>query len=567
MNWLNKIALEKISNLPTSDAPIEPNVQVLQSPITNIPTPDPELKQYETSFNPWIKYNKVLGYYLNVIGVDPLSPEGQHLTRLGYKFSRKSFGKALKTGEDVIRSQEELGSIEETCGCKFADTWLIEARKEAFPDKSAPKIEADQGAEKQVEMILDSATLDPMRKKELTEDFIRAKIAELAEMTDQSAKNEFIMKFLAVRPEFHDYSFTNKIMMLLQKPDVSPFVASKRKWQDPNGKFRREVIVPEEEALQIFTPAKNSVMVFYAKKALESLKNALSRGTRIVTDRYTFAEQLFPPRFEGKGDKNYYVKDFLRFCLDINDGDVAKTIRYVESQVNAASGKYIWYGKKKDRNGNLLFDLGKTYDISQTRPIDENSFKEPEKGFWQSEQNQSDPMIFSYVQAIVEWAKTARFQMGNEWKEGINIDLAYKAGREGGWSQGSKIAIDQMSAGLRQFATSVHEVSHSILHFGPGRELLTSRQKEIEAEAVVFVVLNFFGFPELTFAANYLALHKATGTDVLSRYNAIDSAARKIIGGIQKHLGVQRQGQSSSNWLQRVIFSYFSRTSIMQKVA
>jgi hypothetical protein len=557
MRWMMRFAQFDSETSPTVVQPT-PDIAPTPAPTPPVTTepgvisePSEAIQQYETSFGVWAKgrdnYRRILGYFINILGVDPQSPEGQQLAAGGYKYnqSRNQFGKMFKTEQEIAQIKEELDAIAQACNCSFSDTWIEEARAEAFPEAKDEVIEVDEHTEEKVEAILDSGKIDAMRKKELTDGFVRAKIAELGELTDKQAKNEFIMRFLAITPEFHDYSFLNKILMMLQNDKVSPFVAGAMQWQNPNGKFKRQVR-EGEKPLQIFAPENNMVYKGLVKAVIPKLQQALSQGMTRTNDPHGLAAQVA---------SNAYAQDFVRYSLAINRNDLARTIRYMEDQLRKFDRyKAIHYGTKKV-NGQVMFKLINVYDISQTDPVGPDSFQEPEKGFWQSEHNQNDPMIFALVQAAVDWSKSAKYQMGDEWKQGIDIDLQYEAGREGGWSQGAKIAVDRMSAGLRQLATVVHEIAHSLLHFGPDRAKMTGKQKEIEAESTVFVVLNFFGFTELDFAGNYLALHKASSLDVLDRYNAIDIASQKIIKGIQRHLGGTTEAKLSVNWLKRAVYN------------
>lgn len=563
--FLRKLAQK--NELVPENPPVHPTQeQQIEEPITSYPEQEQQsqpveapsnnlgvdTKEYPTLFKPWKKKVgkkwKVLGYYLNIMQVDPSTPEGEELKRLGYKYSRNTFSKPIKTKEDITNLQNELENIGNQFNCIFSNQWLEESRN-AFPDESDlfEETERDEAIEKRVEQVLDSHEIDAMRKKEISEQFIRNKIKELGELVDESSRDEFIMKFLTMSPEFHNYSFVNKVLMMLQNPEVSPFVAGAKQWENPNGKFKRKV-KEGEKPMKIFAPVKNRIYKKQAQNILEGLKNYLNQGNS--------------PIFKGDldylakavGAKNYYQRLFLNHIMFRGNNDINSMIKTTEDLLKRFSNYgSIYYGQAK-AGGQPLFDTVDVYEIAQTEPTSPDSFEEPSKDFWQSDKNEPDSKAYALMTAAIEWAKDAKYQLGDKWEKGININLDAQTGRAGGWSQGAEIAISEMSLGWRQLSTVIHEIAHSLLHFGPNRKELSGQQKEIEAEATAFIVLNFFGFTETRFAANYLALHKATSKDVdiLDRYNKVEYASRNIINGIQKHL---KQNKSSRSWYTRSILS------------
>lgn len=524
-------------------------------PVSN-PSPVPEIegtktkKEYPTLFKPWKQKQgnkwKVLGYYINILEVDPSSDEGKLLSELGYKYNRDTFSKPIKTIEDIDKYKRELISVSEKTLCSFSNKW-IEESQEAFPSGKITDTVPEENKEQKtkndeikIKNILTSKNIDELKKKEISENFIREKLKELAETTDEAAKNEFIIRFLTVNKEFHNYSFVNTILMMLQKADVSPFVAGAKQWEDQNGKYKRR-IKEGESPLQIFAPEQNLIYVAAAKSISNKLSNYIKEtgSSKFSGDSEYLANKI--------GIDNFYAKHFLGYSLFMGGNDLNKTIHWIEEQIKRFSRyKTIYYGTKTHSGGQPLFKLVDVFDISQTEPTGEDSFQEPERDFWQSSHNQPDSKAQAITRAAVKFAKGAKYKVGGKWETGINVDLVAKTGRSGGWSAGAAIAIDEMSSGWRQLSTVIHEIAHSLLHFGDDRSSFTSQQKEIEAEATAFIVLNFFDFTETRFAANYLALHKATSSeiDVLERYNKVDFAAKNIIKGIQDNL----ENEVSANW-------------------
>lgn len=77
---------------------------------------------------------------------------------------------------------------------------------------------------------------------------------------------------------------------------------------------------------------------------------------------------------------------------------------------------------------------------------------------------------------------------------------------------GKLIKIHPDQDGNNKFLTLVHEVAHSILHWGPDRATLTTSMKECQAEATAFIVCASVGL-ESPISADYLL---SWGNDVES---------------------------------------------------
>jgi len=101
-----------------------------------------------------------------------------------------------------------------------------------------------------------------------------------------------------------------------------------------------------------------------------------------------------------------------------------------------------------------------------------------------------------------------------------------------GVSMGKKILI-LPEAGTR---TIIHELAHELLHKGmePG-EALNTQVEEIEADSVAYVVCEHFSITNKE-SPNYLALYQATGKEVMSRLQRIQSAGSEMIIAVEKYL-------------------------------
>ena len=105
------------------------------------------------------------------------------------------------------------------------------------------------------------------------------------------------------------------------------------------------------------------------------------------------------------------------------------------------------------------------------------------------------------------------------------------AGAEG-VSMGNKILV-LPEAGTR---TIIHELAHELLHKGMEPvEALNTQVEEIEADSVAYVVCEHFNITNKE-SPNYLALYQATGKEVMSRLQRIQSAGSEIIIAVENYL-------------------------------
>jgi hypothetical protein len=114
---------------------------------------------------------------------------------------------------------------------------------------------------------------------------------------------------------------------------------------------------------------------------------------------------------------------------------------------------------------------------------------------------------------LIEFAKINEITVTIE-----NID-----GETQGISKGGSIVLSP-HAGTK---TLVHEIAHELLH-QVEKNLLSRAQKELEAEAVGFIVSKHFGIDELA-SANYLSLIGISSKMILNNCERIHKCASKVI--------------------------------------
>jgi hypothetical protein len=77
-------------------------------------------------------------------------------------------------------------------------------------------------------------------------------------------------------------------------------------------------------------------------------------------------------------------------------------------------------------------------------------------------------------------------------------------------------------------------LAHEILHQGEGREGSTKEQRELEAEAVAFVVAESIGIQMGKGSSDYIQLYKGDLEKLAAPLSAVRKAASTILRGLQE---------------------------------
>lgn len=552
--WHNMNLKKLIYKLSQTDPFVEqiPPVQNIQPPAQPLPPPSPQpLPQppsssggelYPTQLKFWKKGRR---YYFQILNVNPSSDVGKILVQIGYKYKYKQFSKEVNDSNfQAVR--EELSEVSSKTSASFGEDGFEQINKAFSVNPVLDPTAQDKASEEVIEGVLADPSLSNEKKKEIADQFIRDKIEELASMTDEASKQAIIKEFLTLDKSFRSYSFINRLLMMIQNPDVSRLVAGKGAWEDPKGNLKRK-IKEGEKPMEIFAPAQKQIYLGNARRLSQGLQRYKQSN---MGNQYLFnikSPDSMMELLNSIGMGKFPYPDYLYYVIFSKESNsIDKMVSYIESEIGKPSVqryKRIYYGIQKNK-----WNLAPVYDIGQTEPVGPDSFEKPDVQ-WQSDRNVPEEQVTQYVNAALKFAEIVKYKKGDKWVTGISVDLAGKMGDTGGWSRGAEIAINEMSAGWRQFSTLIHEIAHSILHFGSDSFETTSKQREIEAESTAYIALQYFGLEEALFAANYLALKGATSQDVLDRYNKIDFAARQIVNGIEKSLGVK---QAHSNWFNTI---------------
>ena len=114
------------------------------------------------------------------------------------------------------------------------------------------------------------------------------------------------------------------------------------------------------------------------------------------------------------------------------------------------------------------------------------------------------------------------------------IELRYEESLGGalGVSEGGRIAILQGLAPAEEFAVLAHELAHELLHRNERRKETTKTIRELEAEAVAFVVCRAEGLESLERSSDYIQLYQGDKELFLASLNHIQRVAGQIIDGL-----------------------------------
>lgn len=113
----------------------------------------------------------------------------------------------------------------------------------------------------------------------------------------------------------------------------------------------------------------------------------------------------------------------------------------------------------------------------------------------------------------------------------LSIELEYseELGGAFGVSKGGSITLRQGLDPAQEFTTLVHELAHEILHQGQGRAGTTKTSRELEAEAVAFVVAQAIGLDTGTASSDYIQLYKGDKELLVKSLDSIRQAAGTIL--------------------------------------
>lgn len=119
----------------------------------------------------------------------------------------------------------------------------------------------------------------------------------------------------------------------------------------------------------------------------------------------------------------------------------------------------------------------------------------------------------------------------------ITLEYAKNLGGALGVSQGGKIQCLEGLSPAEEFHVLVHEVGHELLHRGERRKETTRRTRELEAEAVAFVVCTAVGLDAKASSTDYIHLYQGDSAKLAESLHHIRSVASEILAAITPKQG------------------------------
>jgi hypothetical protein len=121
------------------------------------------------------------------------------------------------------------------------------------------------------------------------------------------------------------------------------------------------------------------------------------------------------------------------------------------------------------------------------------------------------------------------------------IQLVYRDDLQGalGKSYGGRIAILSGQAKAEEFSTLVHETAHEMMHKAERRTATTKTIRELEAEAVAFVVGKAIGLINGTASADYIQLYQGNASLLAESLEVIQQTANVILAALEPPMKVE----------------------------
>lgn len=160
------------------------------------------------------------------------------------------------------------------------------------------------------------------------------------------------------------------------------------------------------------------------------------------------------------------------------------------------------------------FHLTTVFDVSDT----EGEELPPVASYWVEESDEGAGLYGALVHVAEEM--------------GIVVSEDH-LGLAGGVSYGGRVEINVDNATLARTSSLAHEIAHELLHQGEENGQLDRRTKELEAEAVAYVVCSHFGHDVK--APQYIALWQGDSEGIMARLESIRRAASRIISEVERH--------------------------------
>jgi hypothetical protein len=112
------------------------------------------------------------------------------------------------------------------------------------------------------------------------------------------------------------------------------------------------------------------------------------------------------------------------------------------------------------------------------------------------------------------------------------VELVDSLGGAEGVSCGGKIKLLTGKEDAEQVAVLTHELAHELLHKQDRKNAGGKDRRELEAEAVAFIVGNAIGLDMSTASADYIRLYNGNAEALTDSLEGISKAAKIILGAV-----------------------------------
>lgn len=116
---------------------------------------------------------------------------------------------------------------------------------------------------------------------------------------------------------------------------------------------------------------------------------------------------------------------------------------------------------------------------------------------------------------------------------GIELEFAANLGGAHGASEGGRITVLEGLDAAEEFSVTVHELAHELLHRSERRKETTRKVRELEAEAVAFVVSRAVGLDAASHSADYIQLYSGDKELLMQSLDHIQRVAARIIEALE----------------------------------
>lgn len=130
-------------------------------------------------------------------------------------------------------------------------------------------------------------------------------------------------------------------------------------------------------------------------------------------------------------------------------------------------------------------------------------------------------------------------------EKGIAVTYSERIAPALGVSYGGRIALLPGQTKAEEFSTLVHETAHELLHKAERRTATTKTIREIEAEAIAFVVDKAVGLVTESASADYIHLYQGNASLLAESLEVIQRTSSIILSALEPAAAAQPQTDSS----------------------